>query len=142
MDTSKWPRAQASRADRHLPDHLESALNDLDPKTHPIIAAHFFGIATERPPTSANANEALGFRHIGPVAAEIVADVRFRHHVERLHRLGPRVTGELLAEIAAERGIRTIIDVKLARYAALDPEVTAAIGGSYFWPVPLTAVRP
>ncbi len=34
------------------------------------------------------------FRPIGKVAAEVVADLRFRRQVERLHRLGARVVGE------------------------------------------------
>ncbi len=38
-----------------------------------------------------------------PVAAEHVADLKFRRAVERLHNLGPRATAELLAEIGAER---------------------------------------
>ena len=82
----------------------------------------------------ANGNEVPGLRHIGPIAAEIVADLRFRHHVERLHRFGPRVASELLAEVGAEHGIRTIVDQKLARFAELDPETVAATGGDEFSP--------
>ncbi len=81
-----------------------------------------------------------GLRPIGPVAAEIVANLRFRRQVLRLHRLGPRVAAELLAEIGAERGIQTIIDQKLDRYAELDPEALAATGGDGFWSLPLREV--
>ncbi len=42
------------------------------------------------------------FRPIGQVAAEIVADMKFRRRVQQVHRLGDRVFGELLAEIGAE----------------------------------------
>ncbi len=74
---------------------------------------------------------------VGTIAAEIVADLRFRRQVQRLHQLGPRVTAELLAEIGAERSIQTVIDQKVARYAALDPRVLEMVGADDFWPVPL-----
>ena len=79
-------------------------------------------------------------RPIGPVAAQVVADLRFRRQVERLHRLGDRVLTEFLAEIAVERGITTIIDRKLATYVDLDPAALEAGGGDTFWPVPLRGV--
>jgi len=64
------------------------------------------------------------------VAAEVAADHRFCRQVERLHRLGPRAVGSLLAEIGAERSITTIIERKLETYVELDPaalEVTAGL---------------
>ena len=81
-------------------------------------------------------------RPIGSVAAEIVASLRFRRKIEKIHSLGPRVTAELLAEIGAERNIFTIIDQKLERYAGLDSATVAATGGDDFWPAPLTETRP
>ena len=66
-------------------------------------------------------------------AAEIVANVRFRQQVERLHALGPRVTAELLAEIGTERSIMPIINAKLQTYAEIDPEALRALGGDKFW---------
>lgn len=101
---------------------------DFDPAAHPIISRHFFGIEP--------------FRPIGQVAAEVVADLKFRRQVERLHGLGPRATAELLAEIGAERAIGTLIDQKLDRYAAMRPEALKATGGDGFWPVPIHGVRP
>ena len=80
-------------------------------------------------------------RPIGSIAAEIVADLRFRRLVQRLHRLGPRVLSELLAELGAERGIQTIIDRKLTTYVDLDPKALQATGGDGFWPVPVREVR-
>ncbi len=82
------------------------------------------------------------FRPIGEVAAEVVADLRFRRQVEHLHRLGARAVGELLAEVSAERGIRTVVDQKLSRYAELDPEALTVTGGGDFWPDPIHEVRP
>ncbi len=106
-----------------MADELQIGFN---PAAHPIIARHFFGVEP--------------FRSIGEVAAEVVADLRVRRQVLRLHRLGPRVTAELLAEIGAERGITTIINQKLERYAELDPEALEATGGDRFWPAPLREV--
>ncbi len=67
-------------------------------------------------------------------------DVRFRRQVEHLHRLGPRATAELLAEIGVERSIMTIIDRKLDRYVDLDPATVEEVGGGEFWPAPLREV--
>ncbi len=82
------------------------------------------------------------FRPVGRVAAQVVADLRFRRRVERVHVLGPRVTAELLAELGAERSIMTLIDGKLERYAELDPEAVEATGAGDFWPAPLHEVEP
>ena len=79
---------------------------------------------------------------IGPVAAEIVANLKFRRQVERVHALGPRAVAEPLAEIGAERGITTIVDQKLTTYAWFDPAAIEATGGDTFWPAPLRVVRP
>ncbi len=80
-------------------------------------------------------------RPIGPIAAEVVADLRFRRKVIRLHRQGPRVLGEYLAELGGERGIRTAIDRKLDTYAELEPQVLEAAGGDDFWQPPLHGVE-
>ena len=96
---------------------------NFDPADCPILAVHYFGLEPPRP--------------VGPIAAEVVAELRRRRHVQQVHRLGDRVFGELLAEIGAERGITTIIDQKLERYAELDSEVLEAAGGDEFWPAPV-----
>ena len=74
-------------------------------------------------------------------AAETASDLWFRRQVQRLHRLGPRVTAEMLAEIGAERGIQTVIDQKIETYTALDIEALEATGGDDFSPVPIHEVR-
>ncbi len=81
-------------------------------------------------------------RSIGAIAAVVVADLSFLRDVQLVHRLGDRVFGELLAELGAERGIQTIIDQKLKKYASLDPEALEATGGDGFWPVPVRKVEP
>ena len=74
-------------------------------------------------------------------AAEVVAELKFRRQVEHLHRLGPRVVGELLAEIGTERSIMTLIDQKIETYAGLDLEALETTGGDGFWPTPIFEVR-
>ncbi len=76
----------------------------------------------------------------GSVAAEIVGRLPFQRKVERVHRLGPRVLGELLAELGVERDIGTIIDQKLDTYTELDPETLEATGGNDFWQPPLHGI--
>ncbi len=83
-----------------------------------------------------------GFKTIGKMAAEIVAHLPFQRKVERVHRLGPRILGEMLAELGAERSIMTIIDRKLDIYAHLDPATLEATGADRFWPAPLREVDP
>ncbi len=80
-------------------------------------------------------------RRIGAIAAEIVADMKFRRRVQRLHGLGDRVLGEFLAEIGAERSIQTVINKKLDVYTELEPGAVEATGGGDFWPAPLHEVR-
>jgi hypothetical protein len=65
-------------------------------------------------------------KHIGDIAAEIVADLRFRRNVESLWCRGPDALYELLVEISLERLLRTYIEGKVARYAAIDPDTGAA----------------
>ena len=81
-----------------------------------------------------------GFKTTGKMAAEIVAHLPFQRKVERVHRLGPRVLAEMLAELGAERSIMTIIDRKLDTYAELKPETLEVTGGDRFWPVPVREV--
>ncbi len=101
----------------------------IDPTSCPIIAEHFFGIEPLRP------------RGPVAVAADVVADLRRRRQVQRLHRRGDRVLGEFLAEIGAERGITTIIDQKMEKYINIDPAALEATGGDQFPAVPIHAVR-
>ena len=96
----------------------------------------------DNPEHSPDHHPPQGLIPVGRVAAEIVAGLKFRRRVERLHALGPRVLAELLAEIGAERSIQTIVDLKLDRYAGLNPEAIEAAGGDAFWPLPIHKVQP
>ena len=73
---------------------------------------------------------------------DAAADLHFRRQVSHLHALGPRATAELLEEIGAQRMIRTFIDQKLARYAAIHSVALCAAGGDRPAPVPLHRVQP
>ena len=112
---------RSTGADEGLPAEFDAA-------GHPILSRHWFGVEP--------------FRSTGKVAAEVVADLRRRRKVQQFYRLGDRVLGEFLAELGAERGITTIIDRKLDRYAELDPKALDAAGGYGFWQPPLHGVDP
>ena len=101
---------------------------DLDPAVLPIIARHFFGVEPPRQNTL--------------VTVDVVADLRRQRHVRQLYRLGPRVLDELLVEIGAERGITTIIERKIEKYAALDIDALEIAGGGRFPGQPIHVVRP
>ncbi len=74
-------------------------------------------------------------------APGVIADMRRQRHVRQLYRLGPRAIDALLVEIGAERGIATIIERKVERYAGLDPEALEAAGGDRFPPLPIHVVQ-
>ena len=80
-------------------------------------------------------------RTIGEVAAEIVADLKFRRQVIRLHRQGPRAVGEFLAGLGAELGVQTPIEQKLDTFAELEPETLRVAGGDVFWLAPVHRVE-
>ena len=77
----------------------------------------------------------------GSPAAVVVAGLEFRDQVRRVHALGARVLGELLAEIGTERSIMPTIHEKLERYASIDPQALRVAGGDKFPQVPLHEVR-
>ena len=77
----------------------------------------------------------------GSAAAEIVTGLEFREQVQRVHALGARALGELLAELGTERSMMPIINEKLQKYASIDPLALRALGGDKFSPVPLHEVR-
>ena len=86
-------------------------------------------------------SECGGFRRIGPVAAEVVADLRFRREVQRLHRRGDRVLAEAFAHLGAKHGIQTSVERTVEHYAEIDPEALEAAGGDDFWPAPIHGVE-
>src|SRR4051812_40606485 len=72
----------------------------------------------------------------GAQAAQLVADPRFRRRVQRLERLGSRITGELLAQLAAEFGCRPEIERFIDR-AVENEEAIRAFGFDRWPPLPM-----
>lgn len=103
-----------------------------------------------RPAGEGPGRAALGFRWAAETGAtnseieglrqESARRLRRQRLVERVHRLGARVAFELLAELARHHGIAGDIDRRLARYAALDPEILAALNADRFPADPIRAV--
>ena len=75
-------------------------------------------------------------------AAEIASDLWFRRQIEHLHRLGPRVLGELFTEIGEQRLCRTYLEQRIQRYAEIDPKHLVALEAEHFPRPPLDRVRP
>jgi hypothetical protein len=67
-------------------------------------------------------------------------DPRFRRLTERLWRLGPRPTGELLLEIAAAHGLEADVLDRLERFARIDPALVARLDSRDWPPLPLSEV--
>jgi hypothetical protein len=60
------------------------------------------------------------------------ADRLFHERARRLHKLGPRATGELINEILAGAcpAGRALVREKLERYGELDPTIVRLLGGA------------
>ena len=67
---------------------------------------------------------------------------RLQYLAERVHRLGPRPLGELIAEIirASSPELAAFIIARLERYAALDQNLVRLLGG-HRWPPRLIAIE-
>ena len=72
---------------------------------------------------------------------QLLADPRFHRQIEHLHRLGPRVFGELLAEVAVATGRPAVVADRVRAYADLDLAFLRYLGGDTFPPMPLGIVR-
>jgi hypothetical protein len=86
--------------------------------------------------------EPAAWRPIGDVADTVLATLRRQRLVARVHPLGDRVFFELLDELD-RHGIApwALIEPRLERFAALDPELLAALGGDRMPSAPLHLVR-
>ena len=62
-------------------------------------------------------------------ATAFIREIAFRHHVDHLHRLGPRAIAEFLTEVGERHLCRTWIEDRLAAYATVDPETLATLEG-------------
>ena len=86
------------------------------------------------------AESRLTMRPAGPIAAKVVADLRFRRRMEALHAMGPRVMAELVAEIVAAPLDQFTIEERLDRFLAISNDALDASGGDRFPPAPLHEV--
>src|SRR5204863_9086737 len=66
--------------------------------------------------------------------------LRRQRHVEQIHRLGARVIFELVDELDRAHGLGDDLDRRLQRYAALAPDLLAALGADRFPAAPLRVV--
>ena len=79
---------------------------------------------------------------VGPIAAKVVSDLRFRRRMEALHAMGPRATAELFAEVIAAPLDQFTIEERLDRFLAISDDALDASGGGRFPPAPLHEVAP
>ena len=107
---------------------------NFSPDECPILSRHWFGI---QPCPQANDHQAVPAE---PIVDNIVADLAFQRDIERLHRLGPRPQYELLREIERRYGCARFIRERVKRYAELDPEIVADLGGDVFPSTPIREV--
>ena len=108
-----------------FPDTNASPPPGFDPQQFPILAAHYFGVDP-----IANGVDTPALR-----------DLRFRRHVELLHRRGPRALLEFLTAVGVERSITKFLEDEISAFADLDPDALAALGARDLPPVPLHEVR-
>ena len=73
------------------------------------------------------------------VKDDLLADPAFRHKLELFHALGARVTGELLADIAARRACLDEIEYFIDR-ALANEKIIRALGADRWPPLPLREV--
>jgi hypothetical protein len=66
--------------------------------------------------------------------------LRRQHLARQVHALGARAVFELLDELDRHHGLGDDLDRRLERYAALDHDFLAALGGDRFPPLPLRLV--
>ena len=74
-----------------------------------------------------------------PAIGRVVESLRRQRQVERVCRI-PRLMSELLDELDRRHDLGAELDQLLARYAAVDPEILAALGGDRFPEPPLHLV--
>ena len=82
-----------------------------------VSADSFDTLRDKATPPKKQPSNPKGSPSIGLTTIDAGVDLRFRRQVERLHRLGPRALGELLAEIGEQRLCRTYLEQRVRRYS-------------------------
>ena len=67
-----------------------------------------------------------------PAESQVVRRLRRQRQVEQIYRLGARIVFELLDELDRYHDLCDDLDLRLKRYATLDPGVLAALGADRF----------
>ncbi len=112
----------ACRSSRAKSREGNTAPVNFDPATHPILAAHWFGVEP--------------VHDIGPIAAEAASNLRRQRQIQHVYGLGQRAVHELLHDVAGGEDL----DHALAAYDRLTPGLLRAVGGDRFPPAPIRAV--
>ena len=102
----------------------DSTPPDFDADAHPIIAAHFFGVAPD--------SQIADF-----YPADVSAGLRRQRQIEHVHQLGPRAVGELLYEVTEGEDLDRALDA----YERLTPSLLEAVGADRFPPSPIYVVE-
>jgi hypothetical protein len=84
-------------------------------------------------------NLVLASRDARKRRGNLIADLAFRHEIEASHRLGPRVTGELIVDLVRRYGPE--VRARMVTFAALDPEALAALDALLWPPLPIYRVQ-
>ena len=74
-------------------------------------------------------------------ARQVALQLARQRQIEAVHRLGPRVIGELPDEIARHRDLHDDIGQRLDRYARLNAGILRELGADRFPQRPLWAMR-
>ncbi len=111
---------RTSRASRSGPNTVPVDFNAAE---HPILAAHWFGLAPLRP--------------IGQITVEAPGSLRRHRQFEHVHRLGPRAVEELAVEVANGADLGRALEA----YQRLTPELLETTGGHRVPPAPIHVVR-
>ena len=114
---------RAARKRKPLSSECPDGFN---PARFPIIARHIFGL---EPPLNNGAS------------AGLIADSRFGHEIELFHARGPRLTAELLADIATSYGLEGVGRKKVRRYLDIPDTALDVVGARQLPPLPLHAVQ-
>ncbi len=96
------------------------------PTDFPIISQHWFNVEP--------------FRPVGELAAEVVADLRFRNKMTVLLAMGNRPVAEMVAEFAVHHGLEAELDQVLDRYLEIPTAALDATNGRDLPPIPLHEV--
>ena len=101
---------------------------NFSPIDYPILCRHWFNVEP--------------FRPVGELAAEVVADLRFRNKMTVLLAMSDRPVAEMVAEFAVRHGLEAELDQVLDRYLEIPDGALDVTSGRALSPLPLHEVGP